>query len=596
MLDSIYGGITIAGWITLITIATIFTILLLTKWSTSYTFLGGITLLLVTGVLSSKEAFAGFSSSTVIVVALLFVLVTGLEKQGVLDWISEHCLGRPQRYITALIRLMIPVSLLSAFLSNTTVVAMFIGVVSKWSEKLAIPASKFLIPLSYASILGGVCTLIGTPPNLIITSMYQAETGQTIGFFDITPLGIICLAVGFATIILLQKLLPNRRSADESFNDVKAFSVELIVPTNSTYIGKSIKEAQLENVKGGHIIELHSFDGEVISPISGNEYLMGGDRLIYTGNVESILHLRESHGLAIASNQLFTKSGGDSKLRIVQVIVPENSRLVGCSFSQSDFETKYNLTLVAISRQGNCLNVSPRKVIILPGDLLLLECSEKFQLHATKTIKEVIFLEKGDQKEPYNAKTLLSGAIMVAVVLATAFNLLTLLESVLIGVFGMIFTRCCTVNEGQQTINWDVIIIFGCSLALGTALQNTGIAHLAALSLLKGVSNSPMLALGLIYLTASIMTEFVSNTAASALIFPISYSTALALGVNPMPFVMATMIACSSSFATPIGSPTHIMVYNPGGYRFSDFLKIGTIMNLVIMIVTLIVAPILWPF
>ncbi|MGL5937869.1 MAG: SLC13 family permease, partial [Phocaeicola sp.] len=339
-----------------------------------------------------------------------------------------------------------------------------------------------------------------------------------------------------------------------------------------------------------------SFDGEVTSPIAGSEYLMGGDRLVYTGNIESILKLRETHGLALATNQLFTMNGGNPKLRILQSIVPINSKLIGYSFSQTDFEKKYNLTLVAISREGKCVNESPRAVIILPGDLLLLECSESFQTYATDSIKEVVFINKEENNQVADKKAIYSSLIMLAVVLSTALGLLTLLEAVLIGVFGMIFTRCCTVNEGQQNINWDVIIIFGCSLSLGTALQNTGVANFLALSLLNMVGDSPLMVLAIIYLSSAILTEFVSNTAASALVFPISYGSAIALGVNPMPFIMSTMIACSSSFSTPIGSSTNIMIYNPGGYLFIDFLKIGPIITLVIMTVTLILAPILWPF
>ena len=263
MLEQVFLGINLGGWITIITVISVFTILLTTRWSTAYVFLGGLTTLLVTGVLSTTQALAGFSSTSVIVVALLFVVVTGLEHTGVLSWTCDKLLGKPKGYIAALIRLMLPVSLMSAFLSNTTVVAMFIRVVSEWSKKLAINPSKFLIPLSYASVLGGVCTIIGTPPNLIIAGLYQKETGNTIGFFDITPIGLICMVVGFITLIICSRLLPNRISADDSFNSTSDFTVELLVPTDCPYIGKTMAEAHLDNISGGHIIEVHSFDGDM---------------------------------------------------------------------------------------------------------------------------------------------------------------------------------------------------------------------------------------------------------------------------------------------------------------------------------------------
>lgn len=582
-------------YITIATVICVFTILLTTKWSTSFVFLFGVTILIVTGVLPAKSAFAGFSSTSVIVVALLFFVVTGLEKTGVLNWVCDHLLGKPKTYINALFRLMIPVSFLSSILSNTTVVAMYINIVTQWSKKLKISASKLLIPLSYASILGGACTLIGTPPNLIISGMYFKETGNTIGFFDITPLGIVCLIIGYITILIFNKLLPNRKSAAESFENAEDYTVELLVPTDSELIGQTIKEANLIDIDGGNIIEIQSFDGEIISPVRGDEFLMGGDRLVYTGDIEKIISLKNSHHLQPATNKIFAVNYDDKNRTLVRAVVPMNSSLVGRSLSEMDFEEKHDLVVVALSRAGKCISGSPRKEEIQAGDSLLIECKNNFKKHATDLSKSIVITSE-DFQNTISPKTIVSSLIMIGMVGLTAFGVMSLVEAALIAVFAMILTRCCSVKEGQKNINWDVIIIFACSLALGTALQTSGVAKLIADALLSVSGSSPLVALGIICLVTSIMTEFISNTAASAMIFPIAFSTATTLAVNPLPFVFGIMIASSSSFATPIGSPTHIMIYAPGGYRFIDFFKIGIIMNLVILATTLIVAPLLWPF
>ena len=253
-------GFSLNAWITIVTVVGMFTVLLFTKWRSDVVFLGAIGVLYVTGVLDAKEAFSGFSSTSVITVGVLFVIVAGLTRTGVLYWIVKHLLGTPDNYPKAVMRLMLPVAVLSSFLSNTTVVSLFVGIVKMWSRKLGISPSKLLIPLSYASGMGGVCTLIGTPPNLVISGLYEENTGVAMNILSTTIPGLFCLAVGILSVIAMRRLLPDRKSPESAFEQTGEYTVELQVPSDNPYIGMSLKEAGLYHINGGSLIEMHHFD------------------------------------------------------------------------------------------------------------------------------------------------------------------------------------------------------------------------------------------------------------------------------------------------------------------------------------------------
>ena len=278
-------GFGVDAWITIITVFGMFTILLFTKLRSDLVFLGAIGVLYVTGVLDAKEAFSGFSGTSVLTVGVLFVVIAGLTHTGVLQWIVKYLLGMPGSYTKAVTRLMLPVAALSSFLSNTTVVALFVGIVKMWSKKLGVSPSKLLIPLSYASGMGGVCTLIGTPPNLIISGLYEEKTGEAMNIMATTVPGLFCLAVGVLSVIAMRRLLPDRQAPESAFESTAEYTVELLVPSDNKYIGKTLEEAGLYHVQGGSLIELYHFDN-VPSPFTKDEYVMGGDHLIYAGQID----------------------------------------------------------------------------------------------------------------------------------------------------------------------------------------------------------------------------------------------------------------------------------------------------------------------
>ena len=589
----IFLGFNLYAWITILTVLAMFTVLLLTKLRADLVFLGAIAILFVTGVLNGKEAFSGFSSTSVVIIGVLFVVVAGLTHTGVLQWIVKHLLGQPDSYSKAVIRLMLPVAGLSSFLSNTTVVALFVGIVKMWSKKLGVSPSKLLIPLSYASGMGGVCTLIGTPPNLIISGLYAEETGVAMNVLTTTIPGLFCLFIGVLSIIAMRKLLPDRKAPESAFESTSEYTVELLVPSDNPNIGMTIDEAGLNNVRGGNLIEIVHFD-EFNSPADGDEIVMGGDRLIYSGQIDEILDLKKSHGLVNADHYVFTLSEIDKNRQLRTAFVTFDSSLIGKKIGKTSFEKDNGLVLVAVARSGKRIEQSPREVVIQAGDTLLLDCPPKLKIDSSKLTTKLHFFDS-DQVPNISKKTLISTTIMMAMVVLSALNIIPLLQCAFLAAMAMLLFHCCNVDQAMKAINWEILMVFAGSVVLGVAIQKTGIAERLAFGILDVCGTNPIVVMTAICFVGTFITEFISNTAAGAMFFPIMYQAAEKLGYEPFPFLVALMVSVSSSFATPIGSPTHMLVYGPGGYRFSDFMRIGLLMNIIILAANIFIVNIIYP-
>lgn len=500
------------AWLTVALVLIMFGTLIKSKLPADIVFLGVIGLLIVTGCLPTADALSGFSSTTVVVVGVLFVVVAGLEATGVLQWTVKYLLGTPSSYGKAIIRLMLPVAFLSALLSNTTVVALFIQVVKMWAKKLNIAPSKLLIPLSYAAGMGGVCTLIGTPPNLIISGFYADATGEQLGIFFTTIPGLACLAVGIVAIILMQRLLPVRKSPeDELVGNAHGAVSYLFVGGDSHLPGQTLGDIRLaESCMNCKLLGIVRFDGEVeyvdqmSAEAASDVFLMGEDTLIFTGDKDEVERVGRQFGFL-----------------------------------------------------SNALHPDKEVNIGMP--------------------------------------TILASAIMLGMVLLSAFNILPLLDSCIIAALLMLVTRCCSVKKAKKAINWDVLMVFAASIALGKAIDNTGLAQLLADNMHSFCGGNAVIALIIICFLGTFLTEFVSNTACGAIMAPVAIKIAAAMGANPLTFCLGLMISVSSSFATPIGSPTHLMVYVPGGYRFTDFMRIGLPMNFIILAANVLICLLLFP-
>lgn len=550
-----------------------------------------IAVLLVTTTLSRDEALSCFSSSNVILVGVLSVLAAGLIHSGVPHWIAKKLLRTPSSYTHALGRLFLPAAALSMFISNLAVVTLFVSVVKVWSKKVNVAPSKLLLPLSYASTLGGLCSLIGNTPNLVVAEFYTRETGQSLGLFAPFLPGMVCVVVGLFCIILLQRLIPVRKAPEESFESSNEYTLELLVPTDCPSIGDTVEEANLYSVNGGQLIEIVRFDREVISPVPKDEFILGGDRLVYSGQINSILELRESHGLVNATHHVFSVNEMNRNRKLQMAVVDASSPLVGHAMVDLNFEDKNNVVLVAVARAGERLTGIPREMELRAGDAILLEGNKLSPEHFAGNLNffdSIALPQSGRQ-------TLVSSLIMLGMVLLSVFNVIPLLESCFLAALLMGFTHCFSIEQLQRSINWKMLMVFAGSVCLGKAIDATHIAAFMGQMVQNICGTDALWALIIISFTATFITEFISNTTAAAVFTPVALHVASDLGANPMTFIISLMLAVSCSFATPIGSETNTLIYGYGGFRFLDYLKLGLCMNIILLITNIMIVTTLFP-
>ena len=586
-------GFNFHAWITILTVLSMFTVMLFTKLRSDLVFLFAVAILFVTGVLDAKEAFSGISSPAVITIGVLFVVVSGLTHTGVLQYITKYLLGQPDSYAKAVTRLMLPVALLSSFLSNTTVVTLFVNIVKMWAKKLNISPSKLLIPLSYASGMGGVCTLFGTPPNMIISGLYADKTGHAMNVLTTTIPGLFCLVVGILSVIAMRRLLPDRKAPESAFESTGEYTVELQVPSDNPYIGMTLGEAGIYHIKSGSLIKMYHFDN-IPNPISEDEPIMGGDHYVYAGQIDEIIEMAYDHQLVSADHHVFNVSELDKYTKLRTAYVSFGSELIGKTIGDSTFEKDNDVMLAAVSRSGERIKEAPREVVLQAGDTLLLLCPSNFKTD-TPALSDKLHFFDSDDIPNIGYGTIISSVIMIAMVVLSALNVIPLLQCAFLAAMGMLIFRCCTPDQAMKSINWDILIVFAASVVLGLSIQKTGIAERLATGILDVCGTNPIVVMTAICFVGTFITEFISNTAAGAMFFPIMYEAAEKLGYDPYPFLIALMVSVSSSFATPIGSPTHMLVYGPGGYRFSDFMRIGLLMNIIILAANIFIVNIVFP-
>lgn len=585
-------GLGIFGWITIMMVFGKIGLMVKTRFPGDVIGMGIIFTLLVIGALPTEEALSCFSSTSVVLVGVLFVLAAALVHSGVIQWITKNLLRTPRSLSDALVRTMVPAAGLSAFISSAPVVALMLGAVKTWARKRDINPSKLLMPLSYAATLGGVCTLIGTTPNLVVSDLYTTYTGKTLGIACTTIPGLFCLAVGVITIIALQKFLPVRKSPEEAFETSADYTVELVVPADCDHIGMSVDEAGLRDVEGGSLIEIVRFDSEIISPVPDDEFILGNDHLVYSGDINSILQLRQTHGLVNANHLVFsTKDETTRKRKLQMATIDFASPLIGKSMSEMSFEDRQNVVLVAVAREGERISDIPRNIKLRPGDTLLLEGDKLLpeNFHGSLNFFDSIVLPQE------SSKTLLASMILIGMVLLAVLQIMPLLNSCLVAIMAMLLIRCLSIEQLQNAINWKLLMVFAGSVCLGKSMTYTGVSQALSDLINLSTGTNPLLSLFILCMLGTLVTEFISSVSAAAIFAPIGICLAQSLGVNPVTFCVAIMISVSSSFATPIGSETNTFIYGPGGYRFTDYLRVGLPMNIIILIANIFITTLVYP-
>ncbi|MFV0478929.1 MAG: SLC13 family permease [Parahaliea sp.] len=584
------------GWLTLVMTVAALLLLSLSQIGPHLVMMGVLTLIALLGILSPTEALAGFSNEGLVTVAAMFVVAAGIHASGGVDLIVNRVLGRPDSIRGALTRMFAPVVILSAFLNNTPVVATMIPAINTWCRRINISPSKLMIPLSYMAILGGTLTLIGTSTNLIINGQYKTLTGQD-GFslFSITAVGLPVAIVGSLFIwLVLPRLLPER-SNNKAFGDMREFTLEVTVARDGPLVGKSIVEAGLRHLQRIYLVEIERGD-TLLTAVPSQERLQGGDRLIFAGDTQAISDLLRINGIVASDNAKDTLPFDKkrSERRLVEAVVSPHCSAVGEAIRDARFRDRYGAVVLAVARNGERVKGNLGTIILETGDILLLEARPAF-VSRQRYNKDFLLISELEEAPPRHEKAYLAWGILLAVVICAGFGLTSMLNAALTGAGLMIISACCSVSQAEKSLDLTVILTIAASFALGLALQKTGVASFLAEGIIGFSNHDPVLLLILCYAAVALLTEIITNNAAALIMLPIVLDITEKSALNQEPFIFAIMMAASASFATPIGYQTNLMVYGPGGYRFSDFLKVGLPMNLLVGATTLLVLIAGWP-
>ncbi len=566
--------------------------------------LGGMSVLLVTGVLGEPELKRIFSNPAPMTIGAMFVLGEALTRTGAIDWLAhrfEKWAGRSMN--RALLILALIVVPLSAFMNNTPVVIVFLPVMMAFARKSGLKASKLLIPLSFLSILGGTITLIGTSTNLLVAGL-AVEQGQTpFGIFEISGLGAVYAVVGFLYLFFFGRhLLPVRDTVSSLLDaeDTRRFCSAVEILAGSPLAGQRLIEHPLfsdrkktivyETVRHGRRVDDIPLDALVIQE---------HDVFWFRATSKQLAEIRATKGVEMLHDKVSTDApggAGDLEIKTVEAIIGPQSELVGKSVKESNIRRTYGVVVAAVHRKGVNLSEGYQNIRLAFGDTLLME-GPVHNLMQLQREGHFLSLNESVVKPPRKSKVAIAVAILAAVVLGAAFNLISITSAALVGAVLVIATRCMDVRDSYKSIEWSILFLIYGMLGIGLAMEKTGGAALIAngvVGLLQGFG--PLVILAAVYLLAWILTELVTNNAVAILLTPIAISIAVSLGVDPRPFIVAIMFGASASFSTPIGYQTNTYVYGAGGYKFADFLKVGIPLNLILWGVAVFVIPRIWPF
>lgn len=558
--------------------------------------LGALSLLLVSGILSPAEAFAGFSNPGMVTIATLYVVVSGLRETGTIAWLSRLILGKPDNLTKAKIRLIIPAATMSVFINNSPVVAMFTTAVQEWCKRSGFKTSHFLLPLSYASILGGTCSLIGTSTNLVVDGLMRQSGFQGFSLFEMAAVGIPLTVVGCLYLLITSPyLLVDRTGAIEQFGDIREYLIEMLVKANCDLAGQTVQDAGLRHLPGLFLIEIVRHD-EVFPVVSPQTIIQTDDRLVFAGAVESVVELRRIRGLVVATDQAFKLDGQEHERRLFEAVISAESSVIGLNIRQARFRHRYNAVILSVARNGQRLKGKIGDIQLQPGDTLLLEAQKGFlfKFRNSRDFLLISRLENSSSVRHNRAPWAL--LIMTLMILLMISGTLSILQTAIFAAGAMLVSGCLNIEDARRSIDYQVLMVISCAFSLGAAVQKVGLADLIAHQALFAAGGDPWLMLVFVYIATALLTETITNNAAAIVMFPIAMSGATNLEVNAAPFAVAVMIAASASFVTPIGYQTNLMVYGPGGYRFIDYVKLGLPLSLIVASIALWIIPQVWKF
>lgn len=557
-------------------------------------------LLLVSGIISPAQGLSGFSNTATITVGAMFILSAGLFKTGAVSFLGVFVNQIFKKsFLVAMLVVMILVGVLSAFINNTPVIAIFLPILLGVARETHISASKILMPISFASMFGGVCTLIGTSTNILVSSIAEEQGLRAFSMFEFAPLGLIMFAVGTAYMLLIGiKLIPERRGEGdltETFA-LNEYLTEIVILPEAASVGQKIKNAAIVHDLDISILEIRRED-EIIHQPGPEVVLLADDILLVRCDLEKIRAMQEREGIRLKPQAKWGDESISSEVfRLLEVVIAPSSGLVGQTLKTSNFRENYGATVLALRHRGELLREKLSDTVLSAGDLLLVEIHLE-RLNAFKRSNDFIIASEMESVEFRRNKVLFSLAIVAGVVLAASLGFAPIVVASVVGAILLILFKCITLDEAYEAIEWKIIFLLAGVLSLGAALENSGAAQLIASTVVSSVGSYGNIALlSAFYLLTTLLTSAMSNNATGALLAPIAIATAAALNVSPLPFLFAVTFAASSSFMTPVGYQTNTMIYGPGQYKFIDFIKVGTPLNIILWLLATFLIPVFWEF
>jgi di/tricarboxylate transporter len=558
---------------------------------------GAMVATLTAGIITPTEALAGFSNPAPVTIAALYVLAKAADKTGALTPAVGSLLGNNHSQRMTMARLTIPATFTSAFLNNTPIVAMLIPQVEIWAEARNRSPSHYLLPLSYAAVLGGVVTLMGTATNIVVSGLLEAAGQPPLGFFEITKIGLPVAVVGVSMIIALAPvLMPTRRSASQaSREEMPEFTVDMVVETGGPLDGASVDQAGLRNLAGVFLVEIDR-GGETIAAVGPDHILHGADRLRFAGRVDNVVDLLTLTGVALAE-QTHVDLVDTPQAAHFQAVIGAGSFLSGRTLKEIGFRSRYQAAVVAIHRAGQRVEAKLGDIELRAGDTLLVIADPGWKDRWSDRQDFILIAPLAGTPRMRSRRALVVAAVAVGIVATAATGVLPMVTAALLGGAALVVFGVVSPREAKASVDLDVIVTIGSAFGLAAAMEASGLAATIADGLVKGLGTlGPAGLLAGVVLTTVLLKELITNKAAVLLVFPIAIATADSFGINPRGFALAVAVAAATSFLTPIGYQTNMMVYGPGGYRFTDYLRLGIPLTVAVVAVILVGVPIIWPF
>lgn len=554
---------------------------------------------LLTGFLSVDDALKGFSNEGMLTIALLFIMAAAVEKSGLADQFIYKLLGSKFSSRWTLLKVLAPMTVLSGFLNNTPIVVTLTPILKKWCQDRGVSPSKVLLPLSYATILGGMMTLIGTSTNLVVQGMLIEQGLKGFSFFQLGIVGVPVAIIGLIYILTIgYRILPNHKVMTEAVAEQsREYLAEVVVLNTFPYINKTIAEAGLRNLEGLYLFEIVR-NNERLSPVNSSTTILSGDRLIFTGLISTIAEIQRMKGLRLETGTELTLDDLKNKTtQLVEAVISHQSSLLYKRVKDTHFRSQFDAGVIAVHRNSERIKSKVGEIRLRAGDTLLLLCGPDFNNRVRRSNDFYITtpLNVPASVSRNKKKGWLSIIILLATILLVIFNVLPMFKAMVLAVGILILTKSLTPEEAKRSIQFNILLLIASAFGIGTTLLKSGTAAWLANGLIAIGSPFGTFAIILIlYIITNVFTEIMTNNAAAVVMFPICIAIATQLHLNPLPLLIAITIAASASFATPIGYQTNLIVYGPGGYKFKDYLKIGLPLNFIVMVVTMIIINFVW--